>query len=65
MIRPRLLCGVNVERCPAAKVVSVVLAREVGAARRGVQVEQGEAKRRGVGVQEALLSDVVGTAGQA
>lgn len=56
---------VNVEGGGAAKVPGVVLAGQVEPARRRVRVQQGEAERRGVGLQEALVGHVVGRAGQA
>lgn len=65
VLGPRLLRGVDVKGCAAAKVPGVVLARVVGAARRGVRVEQRELEGRGVGVEEALFGDVVRGAGQA
>lgn len=62
---PGVLGCVDVEGRRAAKVVCVVLAGEVGAARGRVWVEEGEVERRGVSVEEALLGDIVRRARQA
>lgn len=62
---PGIARGVDVEAGGAAKVPAVVLAGQVEAARGRVRVQQGEAERRGVGVQETLVGDIVGRAGQA
>lgn len=65
VLGPGCLGGVDVEGGGAAKVVGVVFAGEVGPAGGCVWVEEGEVEGRGVGVEKALLGDVVGRAGQA
>lgn len=57
--------GVNVKGRGAAKIPRVVLAVEVEPARRGVGEEQGQAERRGIGVEETLLAAIIGGAGEA
>lgn len=62
---PGVLGGVNVKGRGAAKVVGVVLAGQVRAAGARVREQQSEAEGRGVRVEEALLGDIVGRAGEA
>lgn len=65
VLAPGVLGRVDVEARGAAKVPRLVLAGEVEPARGRVRVQQREAQRRRVRVQEALVGDVVGRARQA
>ena len=55
VLLPGLGRGVNVEAGALAKVPAVLLARQVGAPRRRVRVQHGQAGLAGGGVEEALL----------
>ena len=62
---PRLPRRIDIEARPGAEIIALVLARDLQAARARVGIDDGDAARCGLVLEEALLGAVVARAGQA